>query len=386
MSKLVSPELQNISSLDVFFHDKLVGTLANTSNHFVAFAYSDDWLAHGFSINPYSLPLEKKVFIPKKDTLNGLFGVFSDSLPDGWGTLLVDRFLSKHGINPHRASALFRLTVVGDDGMGALTYRPTHNITMGPTHIDLDELNLACKSMLESNTSANVIDSSKHLDELFALGGSSGGARPKILTTIDDKPWIIKFPSSSDPANIGKQEYDYAMCAKACGIIMPQIKLHHSNICDGFFGIERFDRKPNQKIHMVSASGLLETSHRYPNLDYHILMKLCRQLTRDHSQVIQLFRLMCFNVFAHNQDDHGKNFSFLFNHEEGCWMLSPAYDLTFSTSFGGEHATTINGNGNPAKDDILEVARKADIRKREAEEIMNSIEAIVKETLHQYLC
>lgn len=54
---------------------------------------------------------------------------------------------------------------------------------------------------------------------------------------------------------------------------------------------------------------------------------------------------MCFNVFAHNRDDHSKNFTYLYNEQEERWMLSPAYDLTYSYSLGGEHATTVHGNG-----------------------------------------
>ena len=96
---------------------------------------------------------------------------------------------------------------------------------------------------------------------------------------------------------------------------------------------------------MVSVSGLLETSHRYPNLDYNQLMKLTQILTKDIREVKKLYDLMCFNVYAHNRDDHSKNFSFLYNEEDDRWILSPAYDLTYSNSQGGEHATTVNGEG-----------------------------------------
>ena len=68
---------------------------------------------------------------------------------------------------------------------------------------------------------------------------------------------------------------------------------------------------------------------------------------------------MCFNVYAHNRDDHSKNFTYLYDEDECSWKLSPAYDLTYSNSIGGEHATTVNGNGvNPELDDILAVAKK----------------------------
>ena len=86
---------------------------------------------------------------------------------------------------------------------------------------------------------------------------------------------------------------------------------------------------------MVSAAGLLETSHRIPNLDYDILMKLTLQLTKSMEECEKLYRLMCFNVFAHNRDDHFKNFTYIYKEEEKRWILSPAYDLTYSNSIGG---------------------------------------------------
>ena len=83
-----------------------------------------------------------------------------------------------------------------------------------------------------------------------------------------------------------------------------------------------------------------------------------------------LYRLMCFNVFAHNRDDHSKNFSFLYDESKKEWQLSPAYDLTYSSSFNGEHATTINGEGkNPSLEDILNVAKNIGIKEKQAREV-----------------
>lgn len=107
------------------------------------------------------------------------------------------------------------------------------------------------------------------------------------------------------------------------------------------------------------SAAILETSHRIPNLDYDILMKLTLQLTKSMEECEKLYRLMCFNVFAHNRDDHSKNFSYIYRDEEKRWILSPAYDLTYSNSIGGEHATTVNGNGaDPGMDDLLSVAKR----------------------------
>lgn len=123
-------------------------------------------------------------------------------------------------------------------------------------------------------------------------------------------------------------------------------------------------RRDSQSVHFLflSAAAILETSHRIPNLDYDILMKLTLQLTKSMEECEKLYRLMCFNVFAHNRDDHSKNFSYIYRDREKRWILSPAYDLTYSNSIGGEHATTVNGNGvDPGMEDLLSVAKKIGI-------------------------
>jgi serine/threonine-protein kinase HipA len=371
--------------LIVKYHGQKVGKLALYENRYVAFQYDIDWLSKGFSISPYSLPLGKKVFMPKIDPFDGVFGVFADSLPDGWGRLLVDRLFLKKGINPNEVASLDRLAVVGFSGMGALTYEPEMDIEVHENYdMDLDELAAECEKVMSSHEAV-------HLDDLFRLGGSSGGARPKILTKVDGEDWIIKFPSSLDGKDIGKMEYEYSLCALDCGIEMADTKLFPSKICSGYFGTKRFDRSIGEdglekRIHMLSVSGMLETSHRIPNLDYNILMRLTLDLTNDFSQVMKMYRLMCFNVFAHNRDDHSKNFSYLYNENEGAWTLSPAYDLTYSYSIGGEHATCVNGNGNnPGMEDLISVGVKYGIEKKKAEAIANEIFEIVKDSLGVYL-
>ena len=377
--------MNKIKSLQVFYNEKKVGTLALMKNNIVAFEYDSNWITNGFSISPFSLPLKKQVFIPRIDPFDGLYGVFSDSLPDGWGRLLVDRMLNSQNINPREINQIDRLAIVGETGMGALSYKPEYNLLEDKDYQeDYDNLALSCKKILNTEYSAD-------LDKLFKLGGSSGGARPKILTKIDNEDWIIKFPSSLDDSNIGKLEYLYSVCAKKCKIDIPETKLFPSKISSGYFGIKRFDRKKLstgaiRKLHMISVSGLLETSHRIPNLDYNDLMQLTLNLTKSFEEVEKLFRLMCFNVFSHNRDDHSKNFSFIYNEDLNKWELSPAYDLTYSYSINGEHATTINGNGiNPGLNDILKVAEKIGLDKKKAEKIAIEIKEIVKKELEIFL-
>lgn len=372
--------MDKINSIQVFYDGRPVGTMALYQNRLAAFEYSRDWLGDGFSISPFSLPLEKKVFMPKIDPFEGLFGVFADSLPDGWGRLLVDRLMKKKGLDPFAIGNLERLAIVGASGMGALEYKPALESEHFESDLSLDDIALECKRILQSE------EDTENLDYLVARGGSSGGARPKILTKYAGEDWLIKFPASYDDINMGRKEYDYSVCARQCGIKMEETVLFSSDICDGFFGTKRFDRKGDEKIHMVSAAGLLETSHRIPNLDYDILMRLTLQLTGSMEECEKSYRLMCFNVFAHNRDDHSKNFTYQYIEGESRWILSPAYDLTYSNSIGGEHATTVHGNGiNPKRDDLLEVARGIGINSGKAGKIADEISEIVSVQLKEYI-
>lgn len=372
------------NALQVFYDEKLVGTLAMTADHKAAFQYSEEWIENGFPISPFSLPLKKQVFVPTKDYFDGLFGVFADSLPDNWGRLLLDRLLRAHKQNPDKLTVLDRLAIVGKSGMGALTYYPEKKIDEQYGDVDLDELAEQCRKILNT-------EYSDRLDELYRLGGTSGGARPKIMTTVNGEEWIIKFPAHVDGENAGKMEYDYSCCAKKCGIIMSETRLFPSENCEGYFGIKRFDRisdkNGTKRIHMLTAAALLELNFEQPSLDYHSLMKLTKILTRDNKKDMrEMFRRMCFNVLAHNRDDHSKNFTYLYNDEKDRWSLSPAYDLTYSNTYYGEHTTTVDGNGrNPGRKELLTVGIAAGMKKEVCIESMDMVEKCVKNMLGRYL-
>ncbi|MCL2251268.1 MAG: type II toxin-antitoxin system HipA family toxin [Treponema sp.] len=362
--------------INVFYHSRKIGRIAETPEKFLAFEYEPQWLHDGFSISPFSLPLEKRVFIASRDPFNGNFGVFNDSLPDGWGQLLIDRMLLKKHIDPASVSILDRLSIVGTSGMGALEFKPEEILV---EEIKIDNLNILAR---EAEAILNEKYDGRKLEELVKLGGSSGGARPKVLINIEGEEWLIKFRSGSDPKNIGKLEFAYMKAAKEAGLIVPQTRLFEGK----YFGVKRFDRKDgsisgSEKVFMISASALLDTSHRFPSLDYNSLMSLTFELTRDFREVEKMFRLMCFNVFTHNRDDHSKNFSFLYIDEKeqnknskGFFQVSPVYDLVYSDGMGGEHATAIDGEGrNPTEENIISVAKKAGLDLRKAKKTMEEV-------------
>lgn len=333
--------MKNENKVEVFFDSKHVGTLAQLDRTKTAFQYSSSWISDGFSISPISLPLDNRLFISNIEPFEGLFGVFNDSLPDGWGRLITDRYLLKNGINPNEVTPLTRLTLLTPERTGGLSFEPSKLSSSSFISSDLDELYNETKEILADR------DSNKFIDEFFIMGSSSNGARPKIGLKMDGMSWIVKFPSVYDAKDIGLMEYNYNKAAQEAGIDVPEFTLLKSNLCKGFFATKRFDRQKN--VHMISASGLLETSHRVPAMDYKHLFKLSWILSKDSSELQRIFDLMCFNVFSHNQDDHSKNFSFLYNINDRKWKLSPAYDLTYSSTSWNEQSTTVNGKGKDIK-------------------------------------
>ena len=359
--------------LRVYLGPDLVGRLAQQTDGLVAFQYAGSWLEAGYSINPYSLPLERELFLPDFEPFRGLFGAFHDSLPDGWGALLLDRMLRREGMNPVEVSPLLRLAIVGASGKGALRYEPEAEFPRENLACDLDVLAAWCQDVLQDKP----VDD---LDAVYAAGGSSGGARPKAYVEDEEGFWLVKFPSNLDPAGIGTMEYEYALCAKECGIDVPDVRLIPSAVCDGYFATKRFDVAPDgSRRHMLSASAIVEVSHRVPALDYESLFQISYFLTSERQDADQLFRLMCFNVFAHNLDDHSNNFSWLC--EEGRWRLAPAYDLTYSEGMGGEHATAVLGNGRPGMDDVLELAKRVGLPARAAAAQARDIQAACHDLL-----
>ena len=369
--------------LDVYYHKQIVGTLAERPDKLIAFQYSADWQKNGFSISPFALPIKGDVFTPaekNRHTFRGLFGVFADSLPDAWGELLMERYLTSIGISTGDLSILDKLAYIGSTGMGALEYYPskTADFNRIEASMDYDEIAKACNNILDSK-------SSDQLDLLYKLAGSSGGTRPKILLEEADDEWIVKFPARTDDAICGKREYDYYLCAADCGINISHSELVPSSVCDGYFKTKRYDRVNHNKIFTSTFAGILNVDYNTPSCDYETYFKLVNILTRENAEdVKQMYKQMCFNVLNHNRDDHTKNFSFLYTEDNG-WRLSPAYDITYSTTYYGEQTTSVKGKGKDISDnDLISTGIDAGLKKSYCVETLADIREKSK-ALESYL-
>ena len=114
--------MNNIKDVVVKYNSVVVGYLKQLDSTRVAFKYDDKWIKDGFPISPLSLPLSDKVYISKYEPFKGIYGVFYDSLPDGWGEYLMHKMFIRKGINPNKVSVLTKLTLIGNNSLGGLTY------------------------------------------------------------------------------------------------------------------------------------------------------------------------------------------------------------------------------------------------------------------------
>jgi len=316
----------------------------------------------------------------------GLHGVFNDSLPDGWGRLLVDRRARQLDVEPATLTPLDRLACVGSSAIGALSYAPASEIwEQGTDALDLDTLAADARRVLEG-------DVSDVISELGQAGGSPGGARPKALVAVnskghavhgtDDVPdgythYLVKFPGHDDPQDMAAIEMAYAVMAKDAGVTMPETRLLEGGKGQLHFSTRRFDREGKRRVHVHSASGLLYADIRIPTLDYEDLIKLTRFLTRDQRECKAMFTLAVFNVLAHNRDDHARQFSFIMQ-RDGTWHMAPAYDLTWSAGPSGEHSSTVLGHGKDiGREQLIALATKADIKDQDAGQIIDRAQSAI---------
>lgn len=361
-----------------------VGTLAEDRGR-VYFEYDRRFLASGWNLSPLRLPFEEALFEHRDLEFGPLPGLFDDSLPDGWGLLLMDRHFRSLGKRPAETGPLERLVWLGTRTMGALTYHPAEGGAGDADTLDLAKLARQSQAILAG-------DAVDVLPQLLRAGGSPGGARPKVLVGVhgksivagaDDLPegyeaWLVKFPAKKDLADAGPAEHAYALMAAAAGIDMPPTRLFETADGGRFFGAKRFDRVGNRRFHVHTFGNLIQSNFRVPSADYADLLKAVEVLTRDHRDVVRALRRMAFNVLAHNRDDHVKNFAFVMDDASGGWTLSPAYDLVYAAGPGGEHTMTLAGEGrNPGRAHILRLAAQAGVTPRQAAAVIDEVRAAV---------
>lgn len=370
--------MNTIDRLTVKYHGEIVGVISLTpDDKRLVFEYDSHWLAEGFSISPLELPLKPGLFIAKQTPLNGNFGIFEDSLPDGYGRYLLHKALKCKGIDDRNLTAIERLSIIGNGGMGTLTYEPETIISTDKETTDFDLLQEKALEVLKEQQN-------KDAGLLLYNSGNSGGCRPKAVFSDAEGHWLIKFRHTYDPKDMGLQEYHYNEIARKCGINVPDFKLTNGK----YFTTRRFDLTADgERIHTATAGGLLCLSLSEPVLDYGNLLALTGYITQNPKYVEEMYRRMVFNYLTDNKDDHCKNFSYLVRKDYNgkfldkpsgkvgyIWHLAPAYDLTLCTEgYNGQHATSVNSTGNPTLRDFITIGTKIKISKKRCIEIFDEV-------------
>lgn len=333
----------------------LWGTLATTTaltrRPLIFFEYSQQALEKGLELSAHTLPLKgEKLRRNFPEHQLGLPGPVYDSLPDGWGMLLMDRLFRQRGLNAARIGPLERLTWIGSNAMGAMSFVPVQDeLAVPQSDIPLTQLADEVREVLEGEGGA-------FLHRLLQMGGSPQGARPKALlysdaatlrfTTVpvkDYEPWLIKFPARGEHAEVCAIEKVYAHCLQECGIDTPQTEYFDLPGGHAAFASKRFDRESGMRVPMQSLAAFTGADYRVPgSLDYATFLRATQVCTNDVREKARAFTRIVFNVIFNNRDDHPKNFAYLMS-ADGTWTLAPAFDVTWNEGPGGYHQMDIMG-------------------------------------------
>lgn len=377
------------------------------------FEYSPAFLRSGIEVAPIHMPLAEGIYqfpaLPR-ETFKGLPGLLADCLPDKFGNLLIDQWLTRGGRTPASFNPVERLCYLGSRAMGALEFLPAHHAEKPDRELEIDALVHLANAVLADRAKLKTSFVPDHEEEALAdilrVGTSAGGARAKAVVAWnpttgeirsgqaplppDFEPWLIKFDGVdanadkelADPLGYGRIEYAYHLMARAAGITMSTCRLLEEN-GRAHFMTRRFDRTADgDKLHQQTLCALghydFNTAGGY---SYEQAFQLARRLGLPQPDLTELYRRALFNILARNQDDHTKNISFLMD-RRGTWHLAPAYDVTYSYNPDGawtsRHQMTLNGKRDKfTQEDLLTAARSADVKPRQAKDMIT--------TLHQSL-
>lgn len=369
------------------------------SRGFAAFEYDPDFLNKGLDLSPRMMPVQdaaagETIFefrtLPR-ETFMGLPGLLADSLPDKFGNRVIDSWLARQGRSAQDFSPVERLCYTGIRGMGALEFEPAINSGVEDSvPVEIGELvQLAAKVLHDRSSLQFSLDEDEAVLDIFRVGTSAGGARPKAVIALNDQTreirsgqvkapdgfdyWILKFDgvrdeSLGDPEGYGLIEYAYHKMAVAAGIEMTTCRIYEEGGRSHFM-TKRFDRTPGGgKLHFQSLCGIAHFDYNAAGqYAYEQAFQTMRQLRLPYQHTLQLFKRMVFNILARNQDDHTKNIAFIMA-PDGTWGLSPAFDVTYAHNPQGQwtslHQMTVNGKRTDfTKDDVLAVAEEAGVKK-----------------------
>lgn len=360
----------------------LMSTTALTGRPQIMFEYSNMALESGLELAALTLPLKgprlRRDFPSHQLRLPG---PVYDALPDGWGMLLMDRLFRSRGLNTARIGPLERLTYIGSNAMGALSFEPVVPEGQKPhVTMTLNRLAAEVQETLQGNNG-------QFLQRLLEVGGSPQGARPKALVYRDRlsgswttafspeyEAWMIKFPAKDEQAEVCAIEMAFTECLRLCGIQTPDTQ--YFSLPNGLaaFASKRFDRHNGQRVPMQSLAAFLGVDYRNPgSLDYVSFLRATQLCTNDVREKTFAFERAVFNIALNNRDDHPKNFAYLMS-PGGAWRLAPAFDVTFCEGPGGYHQMDVMGEALEIdRTKILQLSKEAEVSEETTRNIIDRI-------------
>ncbi len=317
------------------------------------------------------------------------FGIFTDSAPDRWGRVLMDR---REAVNAKEANRKpnkltesdYLLGVYDLSRMGALRFSVndeeflSNDDTMSaPPMTSLRTLEEASRNF--ENDEFNI--NNKWLKQLIGPGSSLGGARPKAtVKDIDNSLWIAKFPSKNDKHDSASWEKVVHDLAKMCGLDVPESRLENFSKYGNTFLVKRFDRDGDRRVHFTSAMTLLGKVDGASAQDGSSYLDIVSFIKREGSSpkrdLLELWKRIVFSMAVTNTDDHLRNHGFIL--EKNGWRLSPLYDVNPNPS-GDYLSLNVSENDNGVDVGLaIETAEYYQIdNKEEAKEISDEIIDIV---------
>ncbi len=384
--------------IEIYAFDQEIGKLGFDLNRSASFfQYNPDFLSSARFTRMFPLLIRRIKEVQVFDrynskTFRSLPPPFADSLPDFFGNLVFKAWLENTNKAFNEITVLEQLCYVGKRGMGALEFMPAKKTPEGTT-IDLTEIIEIVNQVLENKKSSNAqLLDTQALINIFKIGSSAGGARPKILISqnkvtgeiipgdlahsADYDHFLIKLSIDKDiPYSQETIEYIYYMISREAGIEMMRSWM----IDEQHFATLRFDRVDGVKKHVLTACGIRGWDFEDPQVSsYENLFDLALYLELEQRDIDQLFRRMVFNLVFANHDDHLKNHAFAYDEVNDRWKLTPAYDITYSlnplVNFTKiSRALSINGKRvDIQREDINVIAEKYTISR--ADSIINAIQ------------
>jgi serine/threonine-protein kinase HipA len=304
----------------------------------IAFAYEQAWIEDPafFVLDPSHYPYGGDQFPGG----GALAGIFTDTAPDRWGRILLERRETNRAREKGRRRRQmgeweFLLGVSDLLRMGALRFAASaegpfldNDAQAIPPLAELHELEQAAREIEHPSDRRHQPDVQAAIAHLLAPGSPLGGARPKTSFRLEDGAlWMAKFPSHNDRRDVGAWEFVLNELARLAGINVPETRLMRFAGDYHTFVARRFDRDRGGRRLFASAMTLVGKRDGDPSSYVEIAEAIEHHAApgRIGQDLAELFRRLVFNVLTGHRDDHLRNHGFL-RTPEG-WRLAPAFDL-----------------------------------------------------------